>query len=458
MVSALDHAIAWIEITDSNPNSDLARQLSAGLLGLGVPLSTHTTIFSMSREKIAIGNLARTLADGGGESDIFKVLTLLGQIGVLRIASSAEEPLCIIRPGAADFLLCRPVSGRKWRLSRFAFVRFELSHIYLESCHATVGALLSTAAVKAFAEIAADPRLDRWEDRDERSVMFSLLCAAGFLIAEIEQGHTIEDATPLAEWEFHDLLFHTRSRLGRTGYNIGGNYRFLGKAPPESALKPPPVGPSFPLPCSGPSLERLAQGNLLAVLEERRSERIHGAIPLSLEELGVFLFFSARVRNFAHTNVGEFTSRPYPSGGGSYELELYLAVDRCSGLGRGLYYYDALSHQLVLVSEATADFEALLFEAFVASANMCRPQVLIIVASRFRRVAWKYQGIAYATQLKNVGVLLGTFYSVATGMQLAGCALGLGNSSRFAKVAGSDFYAEGSIGEFMLGTKACLRL
>ena len=44
---------------------------------------------------------------------------------------------------------------------------------------------------------------------------------------------------------------------------------------------------------------------------------------------------------------GGHAVRPYPSAGASYELELYLAVDKCEGLARGFYHYDAGAHALV---------------------------------------------------------------------------------------------------------------
>jgi SagB-type dehydrogenase family enzyme len=93
-------------------------------------------------------------------------------------------------------------------------------------------------------------------------------------------------------------------------------------------------------------------------------------------------------------------------------------------------------------------------EAWLASAETCRPQVLIMIASRFKRVSWKYRGIAYATQLKNCGVLYANMYLVAESMNLAACALGAGNPTRFARLADCDFYSEGTVGEFMLGTRA----
>lgn len=55
--------------------------------------------------------------------------------------------------------------------------------------------------------------------------------------------------------------------------------------------------------------------------------------------------------------------------------------------------------------------------------------------------------------LKNVGVLYQTMYLVATAMDLAPCALGGGDSDLFARATALDYYAETSVGEFLLGSK-----
>jgi hypothetical protein len=44
-------------------------------------------------------------------------------------------------------------------------------------------------------------------------------------------------------------------------------------------------------------------------------------------------------------------------------------------------------------------------------------------------------------------------YLVATAMNLAPCAIGGGNSDRFAAAVGTDYYAETSVGEFILGSQ-----
>jgi SagB-type dehydrogenase family enzyme len=151
----------------------------------------------------------------------------------------------------------------------------------------------------------------------------------------------------------------------------------------------------------------------------------------------------------------ELTSRPYPAGGSLYELELYPVVCRCGGLEPGLYHYDALDHCLRHIPGPAAAVESLLSDAALsAGVEAGRLQVLIILAARFGRVRWKYSSMAYALTLKNVGVLYQTMYLAATAMGLAPCALGAGNSDMFARATGNDYYAETSVGEFLLGSKA----
>jgi oxazoline/thiazoline dehydrogenase len=79
-------------------------------------------------------------------------------------------------------------------------------------------------------------------------------------------------------------------------------------------------------------------------------------------------------------------------------------------------------------------------------------QVLIILAARYPRLAWKYESIAYALILKHVGVLYQTMYLAATAMGLGPCAVGGGNADAFARAAGTVYAAETSVGEFLLGS------
>jgi SagB-type dehydrogenase family enzyme len=149
--------------------------------------------------------------------------------------------------------------------------------------------------------------------------------------------------------------------------------------------------------------------------------------------------------------VIEYAARPYPSGGASWELELYLAVDKCEGLARGFYHYDAGAHALVPIVVHPHELDALLTGAEFAMGAPAAPQIAITIAARFGRISWKYSSIAYGLILKDVGVLIQTLYLAAADMGLGACAIGSVNINLFAKMTGIEFHVEGAVGQFAIG-------
>ena len=97
------------------------------------------------------------------------------------------------------------------------------------------------------------------------------------------------------------------------------------------------------------------------------------------------------------------------------------------------------------------ELDALLAGAGFAMDAPAAPQVLITIAARFGRISWKYSSIAYSLILKDVGVLLQTFYMAATDMGLGGCATGISNIDLFTRMTGIDFHVEGPVGQFAMG-------
>jgi SagB-type dehydrogenase family enzyme len=258
-------------------------------------------------------------------------------------------------------------------------------------------------------------------------------------------------ARALAQWEFHDLLFHARVRQGRHNRPYGGRLPFVGAIEPLPAIKPPMPGERIPLP--RPNLDALSEHDmpLSRALETRRSARDFGDPPITLEQLGEFLYRVGRVTSTGAGRFGDVIRKPYPSGGGLYEIEIYPFIGRCSGLEPGLYHYAAGDHELERLRGLTPDVQAVLDDAWEASARLVRPQVLLVLAARFQRMQWKYRRVSYSLILKHVGVLDQTMYLVATAMGLGGRALGGGDSDRFAAATGLSYYEESSVGEFMLG-------
>lgn len=367
-------------------------------------------------------------------------------------------PIATVIPITHGFRLSLPGIDHqaRFRLSRFAYCRREAEHLVLESplaearllVHGPIGAAVIAELVqpRSFRELSAS--VDELSDCTARSFMSLLQALAMAVSDDVED----RDGT-LAQWEFHDLLFHSRSRPGMHDFPIGATFRFAGTMSAPPALKARMSADVVPL--AKPAAGRDAP--LTRVMENRRSIRQYGRAPITATQLGEFLFRTVRARRVLVTEPApdvrfEVSTRPYPSAGAAYEIEVYLAVNHCAGLAAGLYHYEPLNHVLCKLADRNEHVDTMLRDAQLAGALSGEPQVLITLTSRFQRLSWKYSGLAYATTLKNVGVLFQSMYLVATAMKLAPCALGSGNAALFAKAAGLDRFIEASVGDFLVGS------
>ena len=357
----------------------------------------------------------------------------------------------------------------RYLLSRFAYLRREGDALVLESPLAQAQIVLHDSRVGGLVSALTSPLTV--QDLAARVCDVSVE-AVPLLLALLAAGGMVDDADTAAmdtgrvlssrnAWEFHDLLFHARSRRGRSNAPFGATYRLASRMKLPPAVKPAPAGELYHL--SRPDLEKLQveDPSLSWVVGHRRSVREYGARPISACQLGEFLYRVARIQDeqdvVIHTPEGPMpmaiASRPYPSGGALYELEFYAAIAACDGLDRGLYYYEPRDHGLIRICGPSAEMTGLLRDA-ADSAGIPDDtvQVLLVMAARVPRISWKYASIAYALILKHVGVVYQNMYLAATAMGLAPCALGCGDSDAFARAAGTDYYDETSVGEFLLGS------
>jgi SagB-type dehydrogenase family enzyme len=345
-------------------------------------------------------------------------------------------------------------------LSRFALMRRAEDRMVLESPLGTATAVLLDARAVAVVSVFSKPRsmadlpaLVRGTSIDACAVLLRHLCEAKLVGAAPLNGVSLEDSDPrLVTWQFHDFLMHTRSRFGRHSGGYGGTYRFKSDIKPPPAVKERMSRDVVVLP--RPDLASITgrDASLVECMERRRSITEQGALPIKLSELGEFLFRVAREREVYATENGEVSNRPYPSGGASYELEIYPCISQCQGAEPGLYQYRPREHELCRVCASNPNTDLLLDFACHAANSEQRPQVLLIITARFPRVMWKYESVAYSLILKHVGVLYQSMYLVATAMRLAPRALGGGDSDLFAHTAGLDGLSESSVGEFMLNS------
>ncbi len=272
----------------------------------------------------------------------------------------------------------------------------------------------------------------------------------GLLTTVDDDGYANEDRSPTRAWEFHDLLFHARSRRGRTRARVGATYPLRGVFPPEPPFLDEPGEPEIPLP--RPDLSRLEreEASLTRVLEARRT--LYSLAPLTLRALGELLFRTFRIVRLEGPESTPLILKVYPSAGCLHPLRLYVVPWTCEGLERGVWRYDPQAHGLTRVAPDGPQVEALLEEARVGTGKLSGyPPVLLIISARHGRVSWKYESLAYSAILKEVGGLFQTLYLVATAMNLSPCAIGAGDSDHFSRVVGTSYYRETSVGEFILG-------
>jgi SagB-type dehydrogenase family enzyme len=419
--------------------------------------------------------LAGLIQEGDGDSLArwYYYVERLTQRGLLcQVAQAGGMRLATLLAISASFVAqpAQVVAGRRYVLSRFAYLRREGKEAVLESplCHARVilndrraAALAAALTVPATAEELGEHVGGL--ATDAVAGLLTLLLRAG-LLGQIGPGETCttDDAPALQTWEFHDLLFHAHSRRGRSDAPYGATFRLAGRLGLPPALKPAMSGPTIDL--YQPDLARMEREDppLAWALEQRRSVREYDTErPLTERQLGEFLFRVARAKDYREMEVAtqagpvrmDFVGRPYPAGGSLYELEVYATVNRCANLAAGLYHYDAARHRLIRLCERTAEVDGLLRDAAQSTGIPADSlQVLLVLAARFPRVAWKYESIAYSLTLKHVGVVYQTMYLAATAMGLAPCAVGGGDADVFARAAGTDYYAETSVGEFLLAS------
>ena len=266
---------------------------------------------------------------------------------------------------------------------------------------------------------------------DDLFAVVAQLWSIGVLVSP-SANDTIKDSS----WDAEALAFHRRSRAAG---------RDAGVPPVSLAVRPLRSDGAIRL----ERRPRVSGSDLPALLDARTSRRSWGTGPVPAELFGEFLWLSARNR----TSEGVVASRPYPSGGAAYSLELYpvLAEQAVAGVDAGVYRYCPASHALEKI--ATEHQGAVLREAALALDSE-PPPMAILATSRFERVSSSYGDLAYSLVLAEVGGLIQTMYLVAEYLGLAACAVGGGPlDDLVGAVIGASDLVEPVVGEMVLGPR-----
>ncbi|WOJ93373.1 SagB family peptide dehydrogenase [Congregibacter variabilis] len=412
--------------------------------------------------------IARIAEPDANAMSFHYLLARLNQRGFLSYTLlEGSRKLALLEPTSPQFSFQDQECTGALRFSRFGYIRREGSAMIVECPLGHARITLLDPLLCALPALLAKPQsideiallLPSFYSESVREAVVLLMNAGAVFRTDVSDRVFEDQDQSLRLWEFHDLLFHVRSRSGRHEYPLGPTFRL------KDTLPHPPMQAAIAsrkrIQLAGP-MPSVSSPDFFAVLESRRSRRSRGEKPLSLEQLGAFLWHTARTQADVPSEVEcpesyGYQLRPYPSGGAIHELEIYLTVSGCIGLEQGLYHYDPVAHELGYLADMGESQMSLVRDAMAASGTQVPPDVLITLAARFGRNAWKYEGLSYSLIQKNVGCLYQQMYLVGTALGLSPCALGLGNSEHFCSAAGTSRYEESSVGEFMLSGADSLR-
>ncbi|GGL06212.1 SagB-type dehydrogenase domain-containing protein [Sphaerisporangium melleum] len=433
-----------------------------------VPHPAPQVVDALRRMSLGPVSLENAVTDPAGRAELDRLLGRLQHLVVRSLGLDQERALLSVVPLSrqARFEPARLSPVRALRMSRFAVLHAEDGAYSLESplslhrvvLHRAEAMWLIGTLSRATTPAAV---LDGLPSPMPAGEALGYLVATG-MVVQAEPGGSArapvfaEDTDPaLVTWLPQDLMFHTRSTLGRHDRDFGATYPMGERWTVEPVTKPATEGGYVPLP--RPSWNRLIASDppLTAAIEGHRPTRRFAREPLTARQLGEVLYRTARVRSLVGSagglTGGLASDRPYASTGSAYELELYAAVRGCPDITDGMYHYDPLGHRLEPIDMDAVDLCELVERGRTSAGLATAPPVLILVTARFRRVSWKYTGPGYALILKNTGALVQTLYLVSAAMGLTGCALDAADIEVTTRALGTDWRTESCVSGFALG-------
>jgi cyanobactin oxidase ThcOx-like protein len=285
--------------------------------------------------------LGSFMSDGPtADEEIDRLVRRLARHGLLEyglgLSPDADDQV-VIEPQVPDYWPRAPELGDAETivLSRFAYLRRRGDGMVLESPRAGALFRICDPKIAGALSLLAKPQQISQFRQQEGFPGYELLgllvdCQILFRIEGGEGLRADEGDTSLVLWDFHDLLFHTRSTEGRQANPLGGLYAHAGVIDPPPAVRQHWPGKAIEL---GKFLNEPAENSAVAkLLRERHSTReFDEQQPITLAELSRFLDRSARIQSKWKSRLDEFSddspdieyaARPYPSAGSAYELEL----------------------------------------------------------------------------------------------------------------------------------------
>ena len=227
-------------------------EIAACFDGHSVGLGKFKTGTAERAQDLRTGLLLRSFESGGPniDKDILLLVRRLAGHGLLEYRldpSPNGEDQVVIEPQVPDYWPQMPElrDADVLVLSRFAYMRRRGNEMVLESPRAGALFRISNPSIVAGITVLSAPqqirRLRRRDDFPGRELLALLVdCQILFKVdPACDDGlRPTEGDDHLVFWDFHDLLFHSRSTDGRHANPSGGTYPYAGLISPLPAVRP----------------------------------------------------------------------------------------------------------------------------------------------------------------------------------------------------------------------------
>ncbi len=285
-------------------------------------------------------------------------------------------------------------------------------------------------------------------DRDDEQMTFleparildEFITPLGFTAPELQEIEIFHEATKLKG--FHEKTLGRR--IGtylvdkRAVVETAGNYKLYTEGEIIPLPPPQPIGTT-----------------LSDILHARKSCRAFSGEPITLPELSQILSATRATRKVTLSSEEglELWFRPYPSGGGLYPSEIYVALRNVEGMAPGLLHYDPRRHVLTRVVDEVrfSELRAAMGDEDGIALNA---GAVFFVSSLPERTVVKYAYRGYRFAIMEAGMIPLALNLTATGIGLGALHWGGFLDDRINTLIGADGISESVTSCLIVGREA----
>ena len=275
----------------------------------------------------------------------------------------------------------------------------------------------------------------QWDGID---VLEKFILPIGFAAPELEEIEVFHETTKLKS--FHEKLLGRRIGIYLTDKRAieetAANYKVYSEADKLRLPQPAPIERSF-----------------TDILANRTSCRSFSGEPISLGQVSQLLS-AVRANRIVQTEVEgvKMWFRPFPSGGGLYPSEIYLAARNVEGLANGLYHYDPRAHELSCL-EKSVPFSALAAAMSDEDGLTLGAGLVVFVSVLLERTVVKYSYRGYRFAMMEAGMVPMMINLAATGIGLDCLHWGGFLDDKVNGLIGLDGFSEMVVSCLIIGSK-----